>query len=462
MKLKYIFTTICCTLLFFTGCTDDEGRVVYPDSTPKISNVLYSVEDYVEATDSVFISLEVKDEKTPLSTLEVSLVRIEKDSKGVEMIGEELFSESIRTKGNSFKLEDYGMYVPFNAMFDEGEAELLITAINVEGNEAKESKTFTLKRPSFPETLYLHYDGNVLPMVLEENDTIYATAKSEYPEKLTGKISTSESLEDSRFVWGLSEVVNEAEIGSAFGGDFSFDYTDWTIDKITFNIFDFTLGVEGKSQIFIMNDVTLLPSAGFYFAYVEFEQGAIVETSNFDDLEGAYNRDFFDYNTETGELTFLRESGEWEVYYSMEYNYMWVVRSGDVGPRAYWLTGHGFLSTPRWYSDFSAGGWTVTGIPGNAYVVRVSDNIYQTTVYLTTEHEWGSFEFQIHSGLDWEIGMYVDYGAITGDNAETFHDPGDNNGGLDAGEGFVPGYYRLTFDTSSGVENVKLKVKLLE
>lgn len=61
MKLKYIIALVGSVLLLFTSCKDDEGRVVFPFSSPEISAVSYSITDQAEAADSIFISLDIND-----------------------------------------------------------------------------------------------------------------------------------------------------------------------------------------------------------------------------------------------------------------------------------------------------------------------------------------------------------------------------------------------------------------
>ena len=56
------------------------------------------------------------------------------------------------------------------------------------------------------------------------------------------------------------------------------------------------------------------------------------EMSGFEDVEHAYNRDFFSYNPDNGKFTFLRKSGTWEIYYSSKYNYDFLSRPGADYP----------------------------------------------------------------------------------------------------------------------------------
>lgn len=451
MKLKYIIAIIASILFLFTGCQDEEGRVVFPFSSPKISSVSYSITDQAVAADSIFISLEINDPETPLSTLEVKLTKGE----------DELYSKSIRTKGNFAQINKHGIYIPFSAGFEEEEATLLLTAINVEGSETSETKSFMVKRPILPETIYLHYDNKVLPMSQSSNNPYdYTTKSGEFPETFSGKISTDESLENSKFIWGLSENVNEANIGSVTSPEFSFDYTDWSINKITFNTFTFNLGIEGTSKNLAVNDVTLNPIGGYFYAVVYFEEGQEVEVTGIEDLEGAYNRDFFEYNKDTGKLTFLRESGSWEVYYSTKFNYMWMARMDDIAPEAFWLIGHGFISAPVWNDEYNYDGWSLDDIARMGYVLKIGENKYQSTVYLSDTHEWGSFEVEMYTQRKWDLEtLELSDEAITGDR-EGFALSQSN--GFTIADGFVPGYFRLTFDTSDGLSKGKMHIERLE
>lgn len=449
MKLKYILSTVCYALFLFTGCTDDERRVVYPYSSPEISNISYSMTNEANASDSIYFSLDIKDPQTPLSTLEIALVFGDK----------ELYSGSIRTAGYTARIEDHGIYIPFYAGLEEGEATLSITAINVEGSEKKEVKTFTIKRPQLPETIYLHYEDNVVPMKRsDENPYEYVTESGNYPETFSGKISTNTSLEDSELIWGYFETKNEVEIGSITGAEFSFDYTDWQIEKIKFNAFVFGLTIEGISKDLKLNGVSLSPVDSYYYASIQFERGKEVEAAGFENLEGAYNRDFFEYDATTGKLTFLRESGKWQVYYSFKHNYMWIARMDDIAPAAYWLVGHGFTSALVWSDDYNSGGWDLEDISRMAYAIKIDDNKYQATIYLNDTHEWDSFEVEIYSDREWgkDNGMLLQANSFLG-NITGFHV--SNSNGFTNTSDFVPGYFRLTFDTSAGVGSEKMHIE---
>lgn len=454
MNLKNnILKYLCCTLvILLSACEEETGRVVYPYSAPEISNFEVSVSEQMAAADSLFFSIDIKDNQTPLSTLEVSL----------SLGGNQIYSQSIRTKGMDASIKNYGIYVPFDAgLEDNTEATLTLVAINVEGSETKQEHQFRVMRPEIPETIYLHLDGQVIPMEQsQDNPYEYVTVSGTYPTQFAGKVSTSQTLEESKLIWGYAEDVNYAALISETGAGFTFDYQDWQIEQITFNTLTFKVGAIGTYEVYTINGVELEASAGYYKSAISFEQGQEVEVTGFVDIEGAYNRDFFEYNPSTGKLTFLRESGMWEVYYSSKYNYMWIVRMDDVAPEAFWLIGHGFISAPVWNDDYNTGGWDTEDVSRMAYAVKVADNTYQTTIYLNNTHEWASFEIEIYSDRQWNKtnGMELKEGALSGDMSG--FTISQSNGITNTAE-FVPGYYRLTFDTSAGVGNEKLSLTRL-
>lgn len=451
MKLKYIYIITCCVAFLLTACEEESERVVYPYSKPEISNISYSATDNVHFNDSIHFSINVSDAETPLSTLEISL----------KLGEEELYKESIRTKGNAAQIKEKGIYIPFYGGLEEGEGSLTLTSVNVEGSETTVTKTFSIKRPTIPSTLYLHYNDEVIPLVQNPlNLYEFSSEKGVYPDAFSGRISTSASLEDSELIWGYFENTNSAALSTATGPEFSFDRSGLTIERIKFNTFSFTLGYESPKFVFKVNGTALNQVSNYYYADINFTKGQEVTVSGFSDIAAAYNRDFFDYDESTGKLTFIRDSGSWGIYYSMNYNYMWVARMNDVAPAAYWLVGHGFTCAPTWNNDYASGGWVTDNILKMAYVLKIAENKYQTTVYLSDAHEWGFFEVEIYSDREWgkEKGMSLKAGSFAGD-VTGFTVSASN--GFAGTNGFVPGYYRLTFDTSAGVGAEKMNIERL-
>ena len=95
-----------------------------------------------------------------------------------------------------------------------------------------------------------------------------------------------------------------------------------------------------------------------------------------------------------------------------------------------------------------------------AYAVKVAENTYQATIYLNNTHEWASFEVEIYSDRQWNktYGIELKEGSIIGDTKG--FTISKSNGFTNTDE-FVPGYYRITFDTSAGIGKEKMSVKKL-
>ena len=452
MNIKNIMTTLTCiVVLLLTACTEEAGRVFFPYSTPQLSGLTLSQERQWAYGDSLYFSLHIDNSETPLSTLEVT----------VASAGKELYTKSIRTKGNEAQISQYGICIPFAANAENKEVRLLLTAINVEGGEATATHTLQLVRPIFPDTLYLHYDTLTALMYRQtDNPYTYKTEKNSFPETFSGKISTSKRTEDSKFIWGYSDTEGYTALINATGGAFNFDYTDWRIEQITFNCYTFKYGVVGAYQKMTINGTEMALVNGNYQLTISLEKNSTVTITGISNLRGAYNRDFFTYNASDNTLTFIGESGTWEIYYSPTYNYLWVVRMADVAPDAYWLVGHGFTCAPTWHTDYATGGWGLDNIYRLGYIARIGDNKYQTTVYLNNQHEWGSFEVEIYSDRSWSKadGMLLKEENLSGDTNGIVI---SKSNGITSGTGFVPGYFHLTFDTSNGVGNETLNIERL-
>lgn len=442
---------MACGTLLLTACNEETSRTVYPYSTPQVSGLKLSADRQLAYGDSLYFSLQINNPETPLSTLEVALTAD----------GRELYKESIRTKGNTATIDHHGLCVPFNTDQEDAGVTLSLTAINVEGGQQQVTKQIQLVRPQLPETLFLHYDDEVVEMHRQtDNPYVYATPEGSFPESFNGKISTEKDIAQSKYVWGFAETAGYASLINSTGGTFSFDYKDWEVHQVTFNTYTFKLGAVGFYQKLMINGVEMAKTGGYYKTSINLEKNARVTFTGITGLEKAYNRDFFNYNSSDNSLTFTGASGTWDIYYSPTYNYMWVARMSDVAPVAYWLVGHGFTAAPRWHEDYATGGWGLEDIFRLGYIAKVGDNKYQTTVYLNNNHEWGSFEMEIYSDLAWgkDKGMLLQEGSLSGD-IEGIKISKSN--GITSDDGFVPGYFRLTFDTSKGVGHETLNIKRL-
>ncbi|MDR2145074.1 MAG: DUF5016 domain-containing protein [Tannerella sp.] len=432
---KVIYLSLIATVAGFTSCVKEETR----NSTPVIESIQIDREQ-VLLTDSIRFGAQLKDPVTPLSTLEVEVLA---NNQVVNHI-------SIRTKGNDVVLENQFITIPFAAGIAENDAvDIRFTLINVDGNETQQVKTVQAIRPELPETLYFisAETGKTFEMkATEDNPYTYVSENVMVTGTITGKLADNADLNSARFIWSGGMFENEAVIGKATDMEITVSYPFQIIQRLYFDAFDFIFGADMTS----LKTVRLSSEKnadGFYYAAVDFTQGEIFAFENVTVQADLYNRDFFDY--QDGIFTFLRASGTWELYYSDVLQYLWVTRMEDVAPDCYWIRGHGFTCSPVWTADYYGfGGWDAL-VERLGYAVKIADNKYQVSMYVNDQHEWGNFEFEIYSDLDWgkDQGIALTAAALTGQRTGFKISVSD---GLTTDVGFVPGYYRFTFDTSRG------------
>jgi uncharacterized protein YjdB len=171
--------------------------------------------------------------------------------------------------------------------------------------------------------------------------------------------------------------------------------------------------------------------------YLEKDKEIVIMGVDPSTYAAAYNRDFMAYDAATGKLTFIGETGYWDVFYSSKYNYFWVARMSDVAPACHWIIGNGFACPPVWHGDFSDDGWSTGNMRQMAYMRLLGDGKYQATISIDA-----AFDFVTFANRAWG-GQLYDYTLIA--------PPGiglhpNNNSDVINVEGFVPGYYRFTYD----------------
>ncbi len=448
---KILFLLIVISGVVISCGDDDNDNTSVP--IPVIESLSIQGGESITLRDSIYFDVKLSDAVRPLSTLEVELI-------ANDVV---ISSKSIRTKGNSVSLEDISLFVPFVSNIATGdELKVNFTLINVDGGEAKEQKIIKAIRPELPETLYLILsDKSVIKLYAnEENPYIYESEEGGYPSSFSTKISTAEELADAEYVWNAGIDDNVAVIGDRFGTDVKFSYNNWLVKKIIFDAFSFTFDIEGLRLVIKINDVQMIASGDYLYASVDFTKNTEFEIQGIDNIEEAYNRDFFEYNPETGKCKFIGESGKWDVYYSLTYNYIWINRMADVAPTTYWIIGSGHTSVPRWYSDFNDMGWNLDDVKQLAYMKPLGANKYQASIYLSDQVPWG-FDIQVYSNRTWSanFAVFAD-DRFTGDK-DGMRAAGGSMADIVMSDGFVPGFYRLTLDISDGLENAKMNFEKL-
>jgi hypothetical protein len=207
--------------------------------------------------------------------------------------------------------------------------------------------------------------------------------------------------------------------------------------------------VKAEIDVFVptINLSSFTTDAGKNLSYgqVDFTKDAEITIAGLDPSEfgAVYNRDFFSYDSNTGQLTFTGETGTYDVYYSGKYNYFWVARMNNPSPDDLWLVGNGFACSPVWNSDFDYFGWNTSDIRQLAYMKPLGDGKYQATIYISSSHDWGDVEIAISN----TAGASLVSPTLTGDCAGMYtYSWGICTWG---GTGFGFGYNRLTVDVSN-------------
>ena len=193
----------------------------------------------------------------------------------------------------------------------------------------------------------------------------------------------------------------------------------------------------------VMDISTFTTSGDFLFKEVSFNQWDKVKITGIDEsmVEEAFNRDFFNYNTDTKILTFIGESGTWEVYFSSKYKYFWIMRMDDRAPVAYWILGQHYSCAPQWNDDFAVG-WSQTDIKQIGYLKSIGDGKYQVSCFLTM---WSAVII-VPVRTEWNAVRPT----LTGDIAQLDYlgpAPNCNIGPIVDPSIFDVCYYRITYDT---------------
>ena len=450
--MKHIKLLLCILAVAgLASCTKKDEPQKSVDSTLAISDVFVS--ESVTVPGTISVSAKVSDAEVALSTLEIS-VSLED--------GTTLAQKSVRTSGNEAEVKE-SLDIPFTAnMADNAKVVINLKAINVNGENVSQTALSKIIRPAIPEKLYMKTGGTVHPMT-KISDNLYQTEAGNFEGVITATIATAEDLSEAAIIWGTSSSANHAEICSfsdASGMEISFP--TYIVNQYTFNTLTFEVGVVGQEMHVAINGTELLPQAGgLLYAKIKFTKDSAVSISGIEDVENAYNRDFF--APEGNGYKFLRASDEYDVYYSPKYNYIWVAKMSAVGPECLWILGHGFTCAPVWHEDFGYGGWEADYIYQLGYCVKTADNLYQCSMYLSNEHEWGTFEFEVYSDLAWSKEFGFCATSITGfTKGVALSHAADGKPGLTSDSGFQPGYYTITFNTANGEVNLDRKTEYVD
>ncbi|MCE1154714.1 MAG: DUF5016 domain-containing protein [Bacteroidales bacterium] len=445
------------------SCQEEELRVRYDESHPVFKKALVA-ESQITYGDSISLEVEVADDKTPLSTLQIKVV-----------VNDVLLaSEEIRTKGNSSAYTSK-YSIPFAArMPDNAEVEVHLKSINVEGYTTDTILHNTIaKRVPIPD-LWMTFPAavGIKLTLVDPAKHIYQASNLTLSNNITFRLATK-VRSGNRIDWsgmafgmpngefGLIDDINDPQI-------VLYDPTIYGFNKITVDLLNFTVSGEGRK----LEPATALNIAGFAaekltsidnlnvahqrdWKTLETYMGKDVEITftGFGNLATSLTPDFFEV-TGTDKAKFLGETGVYKLYFLPEANYLYIEQPNARFPNALWLDGVGagrpvapFVKTTSWNGNTPE---------EYSFCRKIAEGVFQATFYAnhieaaTIEEPWRErFSMKFFHRRGWEGEEDARTYTISTPNlfAPTESDKGNFVGTPDfEGKG---GVYRFTINTNN-------------
>lgn len=436
------------TLLY--ACKDDRILVTYPESYP-----VFDMASVAEATitygDSISLEVELSDEGTPLSTLEV-LVVVNK---------EVIETETIRTKGNTASVQrKYA--VPFEANRPDLEpVKVYLSSINVDGYTTDTILSTTVaRRPPIDELWFVPTTGNTYPMTLVDAEKlIYKSEGMDFGNRVTFRMATRldkfKRVDWSGLVFGM--VGDGVGVIDQSGEPLTSDEPSLVgITEMTFDALAFTVEAGGKllepfTALDIQADLSplVMASKDFRGGNIYFGTGVEVTFTGLNDLSNNLAPDLFEV---TGEHTavFVGPTAIYKAYYYVDGNYLYVEPLPEViYPEAMWVCGTGFGRPSAPYETTSSWNWNSPF--DYAPAVRMAEGIYQVTFFGRNRDDDGDgfgtldFKFFFKRGW-WDAAHEIDAAQYT--LTEPFFGRTDsgNTGNVNGGSTPFEGVFRVTLD----------------
>lgn len=443
---KNLIFGFCAGAILLTSCKEDEDtRVVYPHSTPVIESATINPSSFVYG-DSVTIVAKVSDSKTPLSTLNMKMI-----------VNDVLIAEqTVRTPGNSTEISSKFKVTYTSQLPDNANVEVLLTLVNVEGDETKGTIDGIKGNRTYYDKLYLVLDnGKVYPLVsggtksdqYKSDEIMIKSNKVRY--KIAEKITADNQIDFSGTVWGYKggtvKVVDET-------GDY-ITTTNAGVDYVTTVVFDnyqFEATLTGSK--YNPNDLILdtfeevkINNESFKKLSRLFEKNQ--EITLFGDLASSnivFNMDYFERLSED-KIKFKGESGSYTLYYSSSRSNVIVDPAKRSFPDILLVPGIG-LGYPSKVKPETHTKWDFN-VPLDAIIfTKVAADTYQATVYLDAENaNFKPFETSFW-GNEKKSTDFTMPAIIAKDT-----DLGKTDGNWYAAPGAVSGNYKITINLATKV-----------
>jgi len=450
--MEYTYKALLIIVLAYLlhACKDDRVLVTYPESYPVFEKA-FVPEEIITYGDSISLEVEISDQVTPLSTLEI-LVVVNK---------EVVESESVRTKGNSSTVSrNYG--IPFVANRPDNEpVKVYLSSINVDGYTTDTIlSTTTARRPVIEQLWFVPTSGTTYPMSLvDAGNLIYKSEGMDFGNTVTYRLATKldkfQRVDWSGLVFG--KVGEGVGVIDQSGEPLTNEEPELVgISEMTFDALAFTVEAGGKllepvTTLDIQADLTplVMASKDFRGGNIYFGKDVEVTFSNLTNLSNSLAPDFFEV---TGENTakFIAPTAIYKVYYYVDGNYLYVEPQPEViYPEAMWVCGTGFGRPSEPYETTSSWNWNTPF--DYAPAIRISDGIYQITIFGRNRDDDGDgygtldFKFFFKRGW-WDAAHEIDAAQYT--LTEPFFGRTDpyNTGNVNGGSTSFEGVFRITLD----------------
>ncbi len=442
---KNIIWGLCAGALFLTSCEEEDSRTVYPHSTPVIESASINPGTFAYG-DSVTITAKVSDDVTPLSTLEMKMI-----------VNDVLVaSQSIRTSGNKAEVSAKFKVAYTAELANNADVEVLLTLINVEGDETQGTIEGLKGQRSYYDKLYLVLDnGEVYPLGAQaEKSDKYQSAdvmikSNSVRYRIAEKLTADNQIDFSGLVWGYKggtiQLVDET-------GDYitttasDADY----ITQIVFDNFKFATTLVGSK----LNSNDLSPDnfgdvtvSGEAFKKLSrtFEKNQ--EVTLFDELASTdvvYNMDYFE-RTADDKVKFIGDAGTYDLYYSATRKIMVVDPKDRAYPSILLVAGEG-LGYPSKVKPEAHSAWDFNAPLQPIVFRKVATDTYQGTVYFDA----AKANFKPFENKDWgNEKKSTDFTMPALIAKDT--DLGKTDGNWYASTTAVSGNYKITINLSTKV-----------
>lgn len=446
--MKSIYKTIICglcTCLLLTSCEEEDTRKVFPHSTPVIESAVINPSTFAYG-DSVTITAKVSDPTTPLSTLEMKMI-----------VNDVLVAQqSIRTEGNSTEVSSKFKVEYTSELPEDANVEVLLTLINVEGDETAGTIAGLKGKRTYYNKLYMVLDNGeaiVLTPQATKSDKYISSAimvkSNSLRYRIAEKLTTDNQIDFTGHVWG--NKAGAIQLVDETGDYITSTNTDLDyITGITFDNYLFATTLTGDKlnpNDLVLDNFGDVTASGEAFKKLSRSFEKNQDVNLFDELtstEIVYDLNYFE-RTSADKVKFIGDAGSYDLYYSETRKVVIVDPANREYPNVLLVAGEG-LGYPSKVKPEAHTAWDFDA-PLQAVVFRkVATDTYQGVVYFDASKA----NFKPFENRNWanekKSSDFTMPSIIAKDT-----DLGKNDGNWYAADGAASGNYKITINLATKV-----------